>query len=475
MPENTQTLSFEKILEQQRNHFYSYVKNSTARERLQKLSRLRDWITTHEADIAEAIYQDMKKPVEEVEFSETKPVLMEIDHAKKELRNWMRPDFVGSGLLMFGTQGKLIYEPKGVCLILAPWNFPFNLTIGPLVSAIAAGNCCMIKPSEMTPNCSALMQRMVNELFDPNEVQVFLGDHTVATELTRLPFDHIFFTGSPKIGRLVMKAAAENLSSVTLELGGMNPAIVDETADIEDAAEKIAWAKGFNCGQSCMSVNYILVHEDKKSELLDALKRNLSKLWGQKSSSLEDNPDYGRLVNHAHYKRVIHLLDNALEAGAEVVWGGTHNESDHFIAPTVLDEVSDEATVFHEEIFGPLLPIKTYRNIDEVVRWVNDRPKPLAFYVFSNSDRRAEKLIDATSSGTVCVNDTTLPFIHPNLPFGGVNESGIGKAHGKAGFLAFSNERTVVKQRVGVTSAKLVYPPYTEQVKAVIRLIVKWL
>lgn len=466
--------TFAALLESQREHHFAAIKATSARTRISKLRKMHRWIMDHRSEIRAAIYADFKKPAAEVDISDIKPVLSEIDHTISHLHDWMRPKPVDSSLMMLGTRARIVHEPRGVALILAPWNFPFMLAVGPLVSAVAAGCCVTLKPSEMTPNTTDLIAKMIRELFPQQEVAVVEGDHTVAAELSALPFDHIFFTGSPAVGKKVMAAAAENLTSVTLELGGMNPVIVDETANLEDAARKVIWGKFMNAGQSCMSINSLWVQAKVYEEFLAALRKAYGEMYGDPTQALQ-NEDIAHPVNRRHFDRLKAMVEGSLAVGAKLVLGNQTDETTGAFAPTILRDVPLSAPVMQEEIFGPILPTMPYGTLQEVMAYIRSIPKPLAINVFTTNDAHAEAIIAQTSSGTTCINDTTLPFIHPNLPFGGVNTSGIGKAHGHAGFLAFTNERSVLQQRVGITTAKLLYPPYKEAVKQTIDLVTKWL
>ncbi|MEY4927145.1 MAG: hypothetical protein RI894_1581 [Bacteroidota bacterium] len=463
-----------QLLELQQEYWQTTVRKTTASQRIDKLNNMRKWIVAHQDDIRKALFDDFRKPEPEVDTFDIKPVLGAIEEVKTHLVSWMTPKNVQGNILYTGTTAQIVYEPKGVALIIAPWNFPFMLALEPLVSAIAAGCCAVVKPSEMTPNTAQLLYKMLTELFDEREVAVRLGDALVSQALLKQPFDHIFFTGSPQIGKHVMRAAAEHLTSVTLELGGMNPVIIDESADIRDTAEKLIWGKFLNCGQSCLSINYVLANNRIYDRLIKELQGALERLYGN-PELMQNNPDFARIVNNQHYKRVKKILDNSLDAGAKLVAGGVCNPAENYISPTILKDVPLDAAVFEEEIFGPILPISKYKDIEEVISIINARPKPLAVYIFAKTDRFSNNIIAQTSAGTTCINDTTIQFAHPGLPFGGSNYSGIGKAHGHYGFLAFSNERSVLKQRRGITSFKLVYPPYTQKVKQAIQLVMKYL
>jgi len=305
-------------------------------------------------------------------------------------------------------------------------------------------------------------------------VAVFEGDAEVSSRLLELPFDHIYFTGSPQIGKVVMKAAAENLSSVTLELGGKSPVIVDETVNINSAAKRIAWGKFVNNGQICLSPDYAFVHESISQKFMEALKEQTIKLFlSDKSQGIHESENYGRIVNNKHTLRLSHLIDDAIEKGAEVVWGNERDTKQNFIAPTILNKLSDDALILQEEIFGPVLPVLSYKNIKDVIDYVNGRPKPLALYVFSNNSKTKTDLLQHTSSGTAVINDCVLQFAHSNLPFGGVNNSGIGKSHGYYGFMAFSNEKAVLKQKRGITALSFFYPPYNKLRKKIVELVLK--
>jgi aldehyde dehydrogenase (NAD+) len=473
-PNLTYSTDFERLLNTQQQHFQAVVRHTTAAQRIDKLNRIKKWILAHQDDLRKAMFDDFRKPEPEVDSMDIKPVLSAIEEVKANLNAWVQPKSVSGNLLFTGASAKIVHEPKGCALIISPWNFPFMLAIEPLVSAVAAGCCVILKPSELTPNTAQVIYQLCNDVFEEQEVAVRLGDAQVAQALLKLPFDHIFFTGSPMIGREVMRAAAEHLTSVTLELGGVNPVIVDESADVRDTAEKLVWGKFINCGQSCMSINYVNVHHNVYDRLIKEIESALKRMYGT-PNNIADNPDFGRIVNPRHTARIKALLDGTLEKGARLVCGGLVDEAQSLVAPTVLKDVPEDAPLMHEEIFGPLLALRKYKNIDDVITLINTKPKPLALYIFSGNNKLINKVIDNTSAGTTCINDTTIPFIHPNLPFGGVNWSGIGKAHGHYGFMAFTNERSVVHQRRGITSFKLVYPPYTAKVKQTIQMVMKYL
>jgi aldehyde dehydrogenase (NAD+) len=372
-------------------------------------------------------------------------------------------------LTMLGTQARIRYEPRGVCLIISPWNFPINLTFGPLASAIAAGNTAIIKPSELTPSCSAIMAEIIRDTFDDSEIAVFEGDAAVSTALLELPFDHMFFTGSPAVGKIVMTAAAKHLSSVTLELGGKSPVIVDESADLAKAAKSIMWGKFLNNGQTCVAPDYVYVHEKILPKFIEKSKAAIKKMYGD---NVQTSPDYCRIVNDRHFGRVKRILDDATSQGATIAAGGTTLEADKFIAPTLLTNVSPSSLAMQEEIFGPVLPIISYSDINNPINHINANPKPLALYVYSKNQTNIDKIITATSSGGVGINVSVLHFSHANLPFGGVNNSGIGSSHGEYGFKAFSHERAVMRDQYN--STPMLYPPYTNRVKWLMSLTMRF-
>ena len=446
------------------------LRETGAEQRLEKLSRLRVAVLAHKTDIVAAAYSDMRKPPVEALLGEILPVTQGIDLARKHLRRWMRPQRVRTPINMLGTRAQVRFEPKGATLIIAPWNAPVFLSFVPLTSAVAAGCTAMIKPSEMTPALGAVVRTIVGECFDEAEVAVFEGGPQVAQALLALPFDHIFYTGNPEIGKVVMRAAAEHLTSVTLELGGKSPVIVDESADIESAAERLAWGKLLNGGQICVAPDYVLVHESRKDELLGALQRQMELHASGKDGKA---PELTRIVNTRHHSRVKGLLDDALARGARVVTGGQSDAADCFIAPTVLTDVSLDSRLMHEEIFGPLLPVLSYRDLTQALELINAKPKPLALYVFSRIKANVERILRGTSAGGTTINHVMLHGLHPNLPFGGVNNSGIGKSGGFYGFQAFSNERAVLHQISRFSFTHWAMPPYSARMLRVLDRFVR--
>ena len=421
------------------------LRSSSADERIAKIRKLRDAVIAHTEDCYRAAYADFKKPPGEVDLAEILPICVEANDAIRKLKKWMKPTRVWPTLLTGGTRSHVQYVPRGRCLIVGPFNYPINLTLAPLVSAVAAGNTAILKPSELTPHMSALIAKIVGEVFSEDEVAIFQGEADVAQALQELPFDHIFFTGSPAIGKLVMAAAAKNLTSVTLELGGKSPTIVDGSANLKLAAKNIMWAKFANSGQTCIAPDHVFVHESVKDQWVDICREELKKAYGNSLTDQQNSPHLAHMVNARHTGRVKALLEDATAHGARALTGGGMGESDCFIQPTLLDQVPDAARVMQEEIFGPLLPIIGYTNLDEVIERINAGPKPLALYIYSKTEKNIDAVLTQTVSGGACVNHSLMQFLQGNLPFGGVNNSGIGNAHGHYGFKAFSHERGVVR------------------------------
>lgn len=464
-----------EIFAKQRNHFLIKHKFNAISYRIKQLKSIKRWIKNNEKEIELALFADLKKHPVEVGFGEIKIILAEIEDAIDKLYSWSYPRKVSTPLYLLGTRSEVRCEPKGVCLIMSPWNFPFNLTIGPLVSALAAGNCCILKPSEHTPHTSELMQRMIQELFPVEEVALAQGAVDVASALLDLPFDHVFFTGSPEVGKIVMKKAAEHLTSVTLELGGENPVIVDETANLNDTATKLAWNIGFNAGQSCVSSNYIFVHESIIDKLCAKVESELHRMYKTSEKPISQNTDYARLANNRHFEHVNGIIEDAKTNGATITTLENSNAGERFVAPTILRNVSLNSRIMNEETFGPLAPFIAYQHVKVVFDYILSKPKPLASYLFTSSKKNREQFLKTISSGLTVFNDTAIPFIHNALPFGGVNYSGIGKSHGIDGFKAFSNQKAITYQRTGFTIPKLIYPPYSKFKRTLIRLVNWWL
>jgi aldehyde dehydrogenase (NAD+) len=448
------------------------LRSSTAEERIGKIKRLRDAVLAHANEIYAAGHADFRKPLAEVDLTEILPVVAEANDAIRHLRGWMKPHRVSPTRTTLTTSAWLQYQPRGRCLIISPWNYPLNLSFGPLVSAIAAGNTAIIKPSEMTPHMSAVIVKITKALFAEDEVAIFEGDATVSTALLDMPFDHIFFTGSPAVGKIVMAAAAKHLTSVTLELGGKSPTIVDETADLKLAAEVTMWGKFTNNGQTCIAPDHVYVHESVREQFVGLCREVLAKAYGNDANAQQQSPHLARIVNTRHTARVKALLDDAQARGAKPLTGAVVQESSCYIAPTLLTDIPADARIMQEEIFGPLLPIIPYRDLDDVIARINADQKPLALYIWSRNSANIDKVLQRTSSGGACVNDSVTQFLHGSLPFGGVNNSGIGNSHGHFGFKAFSHERAVLRTFFNVTRL-LIFPPFTDRIKSLIKMLLR--
>lgn len=437
------------------------LRQSTARDRIGKLRRLRTALLQRRPAFHRAFALDFRKPVAEIELTEFLPVIDEIRHAIRHLRKWMRPVRVSPTLTTLGTAARIVYQPRGRCLIISPWNYPVNTLIGPLISAIAAGNTAIIKPSELTPHVNEVIEDLIGDVFAPDEVALIQGGVKTSQALLGLPFDHIFFTGSPAVGKIVMAAASQHLSSVTLELGGKSPVIVDETADVKRAAETTIWAKLVNAGQTCIAPDYLLVHRSVRDRFVEQCRKTIENRFGATDEQVAATPDLARIISTDHTERIAALVDDALATGAQLWSGGSYSSADRYVAPTLLGDVAPHARISEEEIFGPILPIVEFDTIDEAISHINARPKPLALYVWSRSSATIDRLLQQTSSGGACVNHCLQHYAHSGLPFGGVGQAGIGNAHGFFGFNAFSHERALLTGR-RFLMARLFFPPYTQ-------------
>ena len=462
-----------RIFDLQKVHQYEVAK-STASERKAKIKKIHNAMLTYRTELHEAMNKDFRRNSAETDLQDIFAVTGEAKHTASHLKSWMKPKKVSTPMALIGSQSYIHQEPKGVVLIISPWNFPINLTFSPLISAVAAGNCVIVKPSEMTPNTSAVIVKIIRDIFDEKEVAIFEGGADVSTELLKKPFNHIFFTGSPQIGKVVMRAASDYLASVTLELGGKSPTIIDKTANLEEAAAKVAWAKFSNNGQICIAPDYVFVHESKKERFVYLLKQRIEKMYGKTSEERKGSDSYCRIVNNRHFNRVKGLLDDAVEHGAKIEIGGNHDGEENYIEPTVLTNVSFDSRIMQEEIFGPILPIHTFSDISEPISYINKGEKPLALYVYARGGNNAKRVINETRAGGSCINDCNIHFGNQNLPFGGSNNSGIGMSHGIFGFQEFSHQRAVLKQPTTLSAVKSMMPPYNDTVKKMVEMTIKW-
>lgn len=422
------------IVAAQRAFFRSHATRSVE-FRLEMLKRLRASIVKYERELAEALYNDLHKSYEEAYLTEISIVLAEIDNFLKHLKGWAAPSKKSTPLKMFPSHSEILTEPLGVSLIIAPWNYPVQLLLNPLVGAIGAGCTAVLKPSPYVPNVAEVLGRLIAETFDPEYVAVVQGHREVNSALLRERYDIIFFTGSPDLGRVVMRAAAENLTPVVLELGGKSPVVVDKSADIKLAAKRIAWGKTLNAGQTCIAPDYLLIHKDVKAEFVVAFRHAITELHGE---DVHKSEHYVRMVSDRAFERVVSYLDCG-----DVVAGGLTSAEDRYIEPTLLDNVSADSAVMREEIFGPVLPMMEIGDVEEAINFILDREKPLAMYVFAEGGV-ARRVFDHTSSGGGCINDTIMHIANEHLPFGGVGNSGMGRYHGRDSLYAFSHRRSVV-------------------------------
>lgn len=438
-------------LDQQRQFFATGQTRPLAFRRAQ-LQRLRQRIVDNEAQILEALHADLRKPQFEAYAAEVYIVLEELDRTLKHLPTWMRPQRVKVPLMTQPGHATLVPEPLGIVLIISPWNYPFQLCLLPLVGAIAAGNCAVLKPSEVASATATLIADLIKATFDPAFVCAVTGGPETSQRLLAERFDHIFFTGGTAIGKLVMAAAAQHLTPVTLELGGKSPCLVDRDVDLATTARRIVWGKFANAGQTCIAPDYLLVDHAIHAPLLTAMQTCLRDFYGEVPAQ---SPDYARIINDRHFQRLSAFLQDG-----QIVVGGETDARDRYIAPTILDQVSPEAPVMQEEIFGPILPVLTYDTLESAIAFVNARPKPLALYCFSRNRDYTQQVLAQTSAGGVCVNDVLLHNLVPDLGFGGVGPSGMGRYHGKASFDTFSHFKGVL-QRPFRLDLRFRYPPYT--------------
>jgi aldehyde dehydrogenase (NAD+) len=420
------------------------TKSTTAEQRKEKLRKLKSAVETHGDEILAAVKQDTRKPESEIRVTEILNVIANIERNISNLEGWMQPLEVSPSQNK-NDKAKILYEARGVCLILGPWNFPLGLVMGPLAAAIAAGNCCIVKLTDLCPATARVAAKIVKEAFEEKEVALFEGGVDVATALLGFPFNHIFFTGSTRVGKLVMAAAAKHLATVTLELGGKSPVIVDEDADVKKVGGDLAAAKQFNGGQACISPDYVFIREHQRDALVEEFRARVRQNLYRDDGSLKKE-SIAQIVNAQNFGRIKRLFDDAVVNGAKVAVGGTLEEADRTIHPTLLTDVTPDMLIMQEEIFGAIVPVMTYRTLDDVVAYISSRPKPLALYIYSNSQDNIEKLLSGTSSGGVTINGFFSHYLENQLPFGGVNQSGMGSYHGVFGFRTFSHERAVYSQ-----------------------------
>ena len=445
------------ILQTQRDFFQTQQTKDVA-FRKKSLKRLQEEIVKREDAICDALYADFKKPKFETLAAETQFVLAELNYTLKKIDTWASPTRVSASWMNWPSSDYIYKEPYGAVLIIAPWNYPFQLAIAPLIGAIAAGNTAVVKPSEVTPHTAAIISEIIKAVFDPAHVTVVEGGVEVSQQLLAETWDYIFFTGSPQVGKIVYESAAKHLTPVTLELGGKNPCIVDDTASIALTAKRIVWGKFLNAGQTCIASDYILVHENVKDKLVEALKENITKCYGQ---NVEASPDFSRMVSDKHYKDLKDMLE-----GEDILFGGHSNDADYFLSPTLVNEPKMDSKLMEGEIFGPILPVISYKTEDDIHKYITNYGKPLAAYVFSNNKKFQQKIINTYSFGGGAINDTVIQITNKRLPFGGVGQSGIGAYHGKITFDIFSHHKAIIK-KANWFEAPVRYPPYNVPIKFV--------
>lgn len=441
---------------QKQRDFFKTQQTKDIDFRKKALKRLQKEIIAREDAICDAIYADFKKPKFETLAAETQYVLSDIKHTLKKMDYWAEPERVSSNLMNWPSSDWIYKEPYGNVLIIAPWNYPFQLAIAPLIGAVAAGNTAIIKPSEVTTHTAKIVSVIIAASFEPEHVTVIEGGVETSQKLLAQIWDFIFFTGSTRVGQIVYQSAAKHLTPVTLELGGKNPTIVDETASISKAAKRIVWGKFLNAGQTCIATDYILVHHSVKDKLVAALKQSITDSYGENP---EASPDYARTVSSNHYSGLKSMLE-----GQEILFGGNTTDEDNFISPTLVNEPKMDSKLMQGEIFGPILPIIAYKNETDINRHIMNYGKPLATYVFSNNKSFQKKIIANYSFGGGAVNDTIIQITNKNLPFGGVGTSGIGAYHGKTSFDLFSHHKSIVK-KANWFEVPVRYPPYTLPLK----------
>ncbi len=444
----------------QHRQFFNTGQTKELTFRIEQLKRLKQLILDNESAIEAALKSDLGKSDFESYATEIGLCLEEIKYALKQIKSWAKPQKMATPLNQFIASSKIYSKPLGVVLIISPWNYPFQLLISPLVAAMAAGNCAVLKPSEMAESTSRLLAEIIPQYFDSSYISVVEGGKDVTQQLLAEQFDHICFTGSTRVGKIIMEAAAKHLTPVTLELGGKSPCIVDADTPLDYTAKRITWGKFVNAGQTCIAPDYLLVDRKIKQELLERIRQCITAFYGDNP---ERSPDYARIINQNHFQRLCDFLKTG-----KIAIGGDTNSTERYIAPTVMDEVSWDDPVMQEEIFGPILPVLDYTELSEAIALINNQPKPLALYFFSNNQQHQQQVLRETSSGGACINDTLMHFASPALPFGGVGDSGMGRYHGKAGFDTFSHQRSVLNKSF-LVDLPVRYPPYQGKLK-----LLKW-
>ncbi|WP_354680422.1 aldehyde dehydrogenase [Macrococcoides caseolyticum] len=443
--------------------FFQTQSTKDIKFRKKYLKALKKSIKKHESDILDALKSDLGKNKVEAYATEVGFVMKELSYIIKELKNWAKTKSVTTPMMQFPAKSFIKYEPYGTVLIIGPFNYPFQLVMSPLIGALAAGNCAVVKPSEMTPQTSMVVQEILEEVFPSDYVKVVQGEKEVTSQLLDERFDYIFFTGSTKVGQIVYEKASKHLTPVTLELGGKSPVIIDDTSNLKVAAERIAFGKFMNAGQTCVAPDYILIDNEIKMKFVEALQATIQEFYG---AQIEQSEDFGRIVNDNHFNRLVNIIEDSRQ---QVIYGGESNADELFVAPTIILDPKLSDSVMQQEIFGPILPIIGYDTFNEVYDIVEQYEKPLALYLFTEDSDQITAVFNRLSFGGGCVNDTILHLANPNLPFGGVGHSGIGSYHGKYSFELFSHEKSYITKSTKLESG-LLFPPYKGKFKYVKQL-----
>lgn len=445
-----------KTIQERFNDCQGYYKTQITKDikyRRKQLKNLKKAINQHEKQLLAALHLDLGKNKVEAYATEIGMVLKSISSARKEIHKWAKTKQVNTPLYLFPAKSYIKREPLGTVLIIGPFNYPVQLVFEPLIGAIAAGNTAIVKPSELTPNVSNVIAKIIEDAFEEAYITTVEGGIDETQTLLNLPFDYMFFTGSEKVGKIVCEAASKHLTPVTLELGGKSPVIIDETANLKVASERIAMGKFTNAGQTCVAPDYIVIQKSVQDEFIQALRKTIEEFYGKDP---ENSPDFGRIVNHKHFARLQHLLQDST---GDIVIGGEVNAESRYVAPTIVKDVKTEDPLMQEEIFGPILPLLSYDSLDEVIDFIAARPKPLALYLFSEDENCTDRVLNELSFGGGAINDTMMQLANPNLPFGGVGASGFGKYHGKYSFYTFTHEKSYIYKTTRLESG-LIFPPY---------------
>jgi len=444
------------------------LKKTSVKERIARIKKIEKYLLdeTHQKEWTAALHYDLHKSKEEAITTELVPILTCMKHIYDELHRWVENEPVSAPWVMAGLKSYVKYEPKGHVMVIAPWNYPLQLAINPVIHAIAAGNVILLKPSEVAAATSKFLHQMISDLFDETEIAVVEGGVPETTALLEKPFHHIFFTGSPSVGKIVMRAAAENLTSITLELGGKSPVIIDGTMKMDTAAGKVAFGKCLNAGQTCIAPDYVLIQEKYLDDFVEAYKKQVNSFYNAEGKGIDQSENYPRIINSKNAERIKSYIDDAVAKGAVIAFEGKTDTENRLITPYVLTNVTYDMKIMQDEIFGPVLPIMTFEKIEEVPQRIAAKEKPLALYILSKNRRNTKFILDNTTSGGASINELMVTSINPYLPFGGSNHSGMGKSNGKYSFIEFSNERGVVKRNWG--TFKIVYPPFN-------KTLIKWL